>query len=480
MVHDRPFSATRGPLVGQVLSSRYRILAKLGEGAMASVYLAEHTGVGATIVLKVLLPALANDPEVVESFLREARIAAEIRDDNVIDIFYSGRSPEGYVFLAMEYIKGSTLFDVLSKGGPLPWARAQPLLVQIAGALAAAHKHGVVHRDVKPENVLVGTKDSPTGPVEYVKVVDFGIANARGDLGGTEGVCGTPEFMPPEQAQGLPPDPRDDVYGFGCLMYQTLTGDVPFRADGDIARLLLMHLRDPVQPPRQRRPDLEIPAAAQAIIMCALEKKREDRWQDLGEVRNMLQGIVVEPEPAAEPAALAARVASVPAPADGEPRGRVIMPKEHGPWRKRLPIVLGTVAVVGVCAFAFVRHALQHAAGRIEIVTEPADAEIFIDGQKMADQSPMFLDASPGAYTVVVRSPGYETLTRVLEMKPRAAERVPLTLTALVAPQAASARARSAPAAAGPDARRRHAAVPAVNGVTFIDFKKSAAEQNGH
>src|SRR5450432_686487 len=110
------------PLVGQVLSGRYRILANLGQGAMASVYLAEHTGVGATIVLKVLLPELASEPRVVESFLREARIAAEIHDDNVIDIFYSGRSPEGHVFLAMEYVKGATLFDVLERtGGPLPW-----------------------------------------------------------------------------------------------------------------------------------------------------------------------------------------------------------------------------------------------------------------------------------------------------------------------------------------------------------------------
>jgi len=261
------------PLVGQVLSGRYRILAKLGEGAMASVYLAEHTGVGATIVLKVLLPELASEPQVVESFLREARIAAEIRHDNVIDIFYSGRSPEGFVFLAMEYVKGATLYDVLEKEGPMPWERAKPLLGQIAGALAAAHAIGVVHRDVKPENVLVVRKEEPTGAVESVKVVDFGIANARGDIGGAEGVCGTPEFMPPEQAQGQPPDARDDVYAFGCLMYQVLTGDVPFRGE-DVPRVLLMHLRDPVQPPRQRRPDLAIPAGAQEIVMRALEKKR--------------------------------------------------------------------------------------------------------------------------------------------------------------------------------------------------------------
>ena len=475
--------------MGQVLSGRYRILAKLGEGAMAGVYLAEHTGVGATIVLKLLLPELAREPEVVDGFLREARIAADIHHDNVIDIFYSGRSPEGHVFLAMEYVNGATLFEVLEREGPLPWARAQPILVQIASALAAAHAQGVVHRDVKPENVLVGTRDSPAGVVEHVKVVDFGIANARGDIGGAAGVCGTPEFMPPEQAQEQPPDARDDIYAFGCLMYQVLTGDVPFRAD-DIPKVLLMHLRDPVQPPRQRRPDLHIPAGAQAVVMRALEKKRADRWQDMGEVARTLEAVIAEPEPAPEPGAAPgtapesaaltpARAAPEPGSAEA-PRARLVMPKEHGRARARLPLVVGALVVVVACAFALGRHALLHAPGRIEIVTEPAQAEIFIDGQKMADQSPVLLDASPGPYTVVVRSPGYETLTRVLEMKPRATERVPLTLTALTAPKAALAPRRAGSAEGGPSSLHHRAAGPAINGVTFIDFKKSAAEQNAH
>jgi tRNA A-37 threonylcarbamoyl transferase component Bud32 len=469
----------RDPLVGQVLSQRYRILAKLGEGAMAAVYLAEHTGVGATIVLKVLLPELASEPQAVDSFLREARIASEIHHDNVIDIFYSGRSPEGHVFLAMEYVDGATLFDVLEKDGPLPWARAKPILSQIAGALAAAHKHGVVHRDVKPENVLVGKADAtpqaPGGPVEVVKVVDFGIANTRGD--GDSGVCGTPAFMPPEQAQGLPPDARDDVYAFGCLMYQVLTGDVPFR-DADMAKVLLMHLRDPPVPPRQKRPDLEIPAAAQAIVMRALEKSRADRWQDMGEVQKMLEEVAVEePEPPAEalaPSRLAAAAAQEP----GKRPPRIIMPKEQGPVRSRLPVIVGATLVLAASAFAFFRYAALHAPGRIEIVTEPAEAEIYIDGQKMADRSPMFLDASPGSYTVLVRSAGYEPLTRVLEMKPRAAERVPMVLTALPGYKPPPPTPRARPGAAAEATPRRRAAPKAeVNGVTFIDFKKAAAEQ---
>jgi hypothetical protein len=463
------------PLVGQVLSQRYRIIKKLGEGAMGGVYLAEHTGVGATIVLKVLLPELANDQNVVDSFLREARIAAEIHDDNVIDIFYSGRGPDGQVFLAMEYVEGATLYDILEKEGPLPWARAKPLLAQIASALAAAHACGVIHRDVKPENVLVGHKDGPTGPVEHVKLSDFGIASAPGNIGGAEGVCGTPEFMPPEQAQGQPPDARDDIYAFGGLMYQVLTGDVPFRAD-NVARALLMHLRDPVMPPRQRRPDLEIPSRAQDVVMRALEKKREDRWQDMTEVQQAIDYIPAQAEPEvaiAMPSVLEPkRLSSV---ADEPARARIVMPKEHGKWRARLPLVLGGALVVGACAFALIRHAILHAPGRIEIATEPVDAEIFIDGQKMADRSPMFLDASPGSYSVIVRSPGFETLTQTLVMKPSDARHVVLALTPLPAPPAPPASHHAASPSAAP---RRHAAAPAVNGVTFIDFKKAAAAQN--
>jgi tRNA A-37 threonylcarbamoyl transferase component Bud32 len=468
-------------LVGQVLSGKYRILKKLGEGAMAGVYLAEHLGVGATIVLKVLLPDLAKEPEFVESFLREARIAAEIHHDNVIDIFYSGQSPEGFVYLAMEYVRGATLFDVLERDGPMPWARAKPLLIEIAGALAAAHRIGVIHRDVKPENVLVGRRGENAAEGvhahEYVKVVDFGIANARGDRGGEDRVGGTPEFMPPEQAQGLPPDPRDDVYAFGCLMYQVLTGDVPFRAD-DVPRVLLMHLREPVQPPRERCPELEIPTGAQEIVMRALEKKRDDRWQSMSEVQQRL--IDVEAAPAAE-AAPPKPAPTKALPAASSLRSRVVMPRERSRFATRAPLVLGALVLAGAVVFAVGRRAIQNAPGRIEIETEPLEAEIFIDGQKMADRSPMFLDASPGHYRLLVRSPGYAPVERVLEMKPRAQDVVALALVPLPQPKAAAPRPASRPrpsaaASAAPPAAKKPAG-PSVDGVTFIDFKKSAAAQ---
>ncbi len=450
---------------------------------MAAVYLAEHTGVGKTIVLKVLLPDLASQPAFVEGFLREAHIAAEIHDDNVIDIFYSGRSPEGYVFLAMEHVDGPTLFTLLCEQGPLPWERAKPILMQIAGALATAHAQGVVHRDVKPENVLVGRRKGPEGDVEYIKVVDFGIANAHGDASatGADSVAGTPEFMSPEQAQGRAPDPRDDVYAFGCLMYQVLTGDVPFR-DDDMARLLLMHLRDPAQPPRQRRPDLEIPGGAQDIVMRALAKARADRWQDMGEVCRQLAAVEAMPAPAEEPPASTAvalspslepRLRAPEAEAPKPARANLRLPKDEP--RSKAPLFIGAGVVLAAVAFAYLRYMLLHAPGRLEIVTAPPEAEIYVDGQKMTDRSPMFLDASPGPYNVVVRSPGYETLTTVLVITPRGNDRVPLNLTPLPhEPEAAPA--RHAAAAAEPR-RKKPAPPPPVNGITFIDFKKAAADQ---
>ena len=254
-------------------------------------------------------------------------------------------------------------------------------------------------------------------------------------------------------------------------MYQVLTGEVPFRA-GDIPRVLLRHRRAPAQPPRERRPDLAIPAGADEVVMRALEKKRADRWQDMAELQRKLAA--VEAPAALEPAAPPAPM-RLPSGTHAPLRARAAMPKARARWRSRLPLVMGAAIVLGGAAFGYARHALLQAPGRIEIETEPLEAEIYVDGQKMADRSPMFLDASPGSYTVLVRSPGYAPLQRVLEMKPRAQDVAPFVLTPLAQAKAApTPRPRSSGLAA-----RKKPAAHAVNGVTFIDFKKAADEQRG-
>src|SRR5450432_67738 len=414
--------ALTDPLVGKVLSHRYKILRKLGEGAMAAVYLAEHSGVGSNIVLKVLLPDLADNHNAVERFLQEAKIASEIHHDNVIDIFYSGRSPEGQVFLAMEYLQGSSLLGLLDEHGPMPWARAKPIFLQIAAALAAAHAQGVVHRDVKPENVLVVERDNPEdgqgGKIDFVKVVDFGIANVGGQLGG-QGVCGTPEYMPPEQARALPPDPRDDIYAFGCLMYHVLTGTVPFTA-ATIQQVLIMHMRQPVEPPRGRRPDLDIPTGAQAVVMRALAKRREDRYQSMKEIAEAIEGVRLVRRMTAPVRPLAALEPTRPE--------RVIFPATESPLRPRRSVVLFVLVVALFSFAAWLRSHPQDPPGRIEIFTSPEDAEIYVNGKKIGDRSPVILEAAAAAYTVVARREGYEGRSRTFTLPADTAARVTLTL----------------------------------------------------
>jgi tRNA A-37 threonylcarbamoyl transferase component Bud32 len=419
-------TAPGDPLVGQVLSQRYRILAKLGEGAMAAVYLAEHTVVGTNIVLKVLLPELADKPDLVDRFLQEAKIASEIHHDNIIDIFYSGSSPEGHVFLAMEYLPGATLYDLLEKGGPMRWGRAQPILRQIAEALEAAHAQGVIHRDIKPENVLVVEREKPTGgTVEFVKVVDFGIANVGGGVGG-QGVCGTPEYMAPEQARAQTPDARDDIYAFGCLMYQVMTGDVPFTAPS-IQKVLLMHMQQPVEPPRKRRPDLEIPVGAEAIMMRALEKTRDRRFQSMAEVVAAIAAVPIPrrmtPPPMATTQGLpGALAASAPG---ASPRVVFEMPEPRS--RRRMRLALGAVVVLLFGMAALLAHKGKPL-GHLEITVVPADAQIYVDGQKIADRSPLALDATAGRYRITAHREGCDDVTQMVDLTASTAVRVPLTL----------------------------------------------------
>jgi serine/threonine-protein kinase len=271
------------PLIGLVLSDRYRIVRKLGEGGMGAVYQAEHALIEKRLALKVLFPELTRRTDLVARFLQEAKAASRIGHENVVDISDFGQSPEGLVYVAMEYLDGHDLGYLLKAKGPQAWTRARPILMQIAKALRAAHEHGIIHRDLKPENVFLIQRE---GRPDFVKVLDFGIAksvNQDGDaprLTQAGMIFGTPEYMSPEHAQGQTPDHRVDVYALGCLMYHLLTGDVPFRAENFMG-ILTKHMLEPVVPPRQRNPKMAIPADVEAVCLRALEKDRDKRWQDM-------------------------------------------------------------------------------------------------------------------------------------------------------------------------------------------------------
>ncbi|HEY8927016.1 MAG TPA: serine/threonine-protein kinase [Polyangia bacterium] len=274
-------SGTDDPLLGRVLSERYRILRKLGEGGMGVVYLAEHVVIEKKIALKVLFPDLTRRADLVQRFIQEAKSASRIGHENVIDITDFGQSPEGYVFLAMEYLSGQDLGQVLKTSGPMGWPRAQPMLVQIGKALRAAHEGGIIHRDMKPENIFVIPRDDGR---EFIKVLDFGIAKVMGldedapRLTRTGMIFGTPEYMSPEQAQGQHVDHRVDIYAVGCIMYQILTGTVPFQAETFMG-ILSKHMMEAPEPPRRRNPSID--PAVEAIILKAMEKDPAKRYQSM-------------------------------------------------------------------------------------------------------------------------------------------------------------------------------------------------------
>jgi serine/threonine-protein kinase len=283
-VGDANLPPADDPLVGAVVSDRYRIVQKVGEGGMGAVYQAEHAVIGKRIALKVLFADLSRRPELVARFLQEAKSASRIGHENVIDISDFGQTPEGLVYIAMEFLEGQDLGRMLRSERTVSWSRAQPILMQIAKALRAAHSKGVIHRDMKPENIFLVQREARPN---FVKVLDFGIAkvvsadaNDGPRLTQAGMIFGTPEYMSPEQAQGQPADHRVDVYAVGCIMYHMLTGSVPFTADSFMG-ILTKHLLEPVVPPRKRRPDLQIPADVEAVCLRAMEKDRDKRWPDM-------------------------------------------------------------------------------------------------------------------------------------------------------------------------------------------------------
>jgi eukaryotic-like serine/threonine-protein kinase len=275
----------RDPLIAQLVADRYRVIRKLGEGGMGSVYLAEHVVIEKRIVLKVLAPELARRQDLVARFLQEARSASRIGHENVIDISDFGQSAEGLVYIAMEYLEGKDLGQVVRAEGALAWERVRDIVVQICRALREAHDKGIVHRDMKPENIFLIHRE---GRPEFVKILDFGIAKIMGlDPNGprltrTGMIFGTPEYMAPEQAEGKEADHRVDIYAVGCIIYHLMTGQTPFAAENFMAMLTKHMMEDPV-PPSVRRPDLAITPEMDALVGKALEKDRDKRYQSMAE-----------------------------------------------------------------------------------------------------------------------------------------------------------------------------------------------------
>jgi serine/threonine protein kinase len=271
-----------GPdLTTDTVLAGYRILGPIGRGGMGVVYRAEEPALGRLVALKVLAPALAAHEEFRQRFLREMRLAASIEHPNILPIYRAGED-QGLLYLAMRYVDAHDLREVLRRGGPLGVGRALWIAEQVAQALDAAHQCGLVHRDVKPANILL-TAPTANGR-EHAYLVDFGVARPiTGAASITSGgmILGTPSYAAPEQLTGGPVDARTDVYALGCVLYECLSGRPPFAADSDQA-LILAHLHATPPPVRSVRRDL--PAALDGALARALAKPSQQRYRSCGEL----------------------------------------------------------------------------------------------------------------------------------------------------------------------------------------------------
>jgi serine/threonine protein kinase/tetratricopeptide (TPR) repeat protein len=276
---------------GEIIAgTRYRIITRIGAGAMGAVYAAEHVDLEKRVALKTLLAASARDPKAVERFRQEARAASKIGNPFICDVTDFGQLPDGQVFFVMEYIEGPSLRRVLDVDKNLDPARVISILRQTCKALGAAHDKGIIHLDVKPDNIMLTTSGRRGG---MVKVVDFGIAGLISAESPPEGagpedrVVGTPDYLSPERIRGKGYDHRSDIYSLGAMAYEMLTGSCPFWNE-DLMTTITKHVTDQPQPLRQRAPELEIPVELEAVILQMLEKNPAERPQSMAVVEAML------------------------------------------------------------------------------------------------------------------------------------------------------------------------------------------------
>ena len=269
-----------------MVDGRYRILRKLGSGGMADVYMAEDQQLGRRLALKVLHRRFAEDEQFVERFRREASSAAGLSHPNVVSIFDRGEW-DGTYYISMELVEGRTLKDIVREKGPAPPEAAVDITLQILRAARYAHQRGIVHRDIKPHNVLIDNDGR-------VRVTDFGIARAgTSDITETGSVMGTAQYLSPEQAQGRPVDERADLYAIGIVLYELLTGQVPFDAEQPVTVALKQVSEIPV-PPANLVP--AIPPAIDAVVMRALEKEPDRRYQTADEFIAALEDARAAPQ----------------------------------------------------------------------------------------------------------------------------------------------------------------------------------------
>jgi serine/threonine-protein kinase len=294
------------PFINRTLPGGYVILDLVGIGGMGRVYRAEQRALGRTVAVKVIHPHLLGDESAAARFITEARAASRLNHPHSVAVIDFGKTDDGQLYLVMEFLRGRDLARVAYEDGPLPIRRILDVLRQALAAIAEAHHIGIVHRDLKPENIILEPLRSGG---DFVKVVDFGLAKMvegpRQPAITTPGIiCGTPDYMAPEQGRGAAIDARTDLYAMGVILFQLLTGRLPFEADTP-TQVVLMHLSIPAPDPRQVAPERNIPESLAAVVAKSLAKEPTDRWKMADEMALALQIAQVEIETLSRSASLA-------------------------------------------------------------------------------------------------------------------------------------------------------------------------------
>ncbi len=427
-------------LVGSIVAERYHIISKLGEGGMGQVYLAEHVKMGRKSALKVLHPSLMKDISAISRFNREAANASRISHPNVASIYDFGETPDGMVYLAMEYVEGQSLTAISAQlgGGTMPMARAAEIVRQAADALGAAHDMGIVHRDLKPDNIMVArTRDGG----DLVKVVDFGIAKAAGAGGDdqkvtrTGHVIGTPEYMSPEQLAGDTLDGRSDIYALGLVAFNLLTGTLPFPSDSQ-QEAMIMRLTEKPLTLAAARPDIVWPADLQSVMDKALERDASARYKTAPELGRELARAIGR-MPSGVTGRFATPIATAPAP---------VPPTRIAPATKRkAPMLIGVGAIVviaggGLLAMKMSGAKAQPAADTTSPTTQAAGAPA--PDSTVTQQLTVLIDSA----NVAARGP--QVLATVDALAPRAKSSEELFLVARLRSTVAAASGDTAKACA--------------------------------
>jgi eukaryotic-like serine/threonine-protein kinase len=340
------------PFIGRdILNGQFQILQKIGSGGMGSVYKALQPAMNRMVAVKILHPKLANRKDLVSRFRREARAMSHLTHPNTVKVYLYGELEDGSLYIVMEYLEGKNLNQTVRSGGPMPIERGLPILIQACNALEEAHRAGIVHRDLKPENIFITQQG---GMSDYAKVLDFGLAKVTeremrpGSVILTqEGmVFGTPEFMSPEQAQGKTLTAASDIYSLAIILYEVLTGKLPFEAKNPM-EFIQLHVTQKPKPINERVPGKTFPPLLWTVIEKALAKKPEERFGSAAEFAHALQAVL-------------AGATSIPPFADGQQRAM-------DPSNQAIPTPLAQPAVVAPKAMTAIPRSTplpQQASGR--------------------------------------------------------------------------------------------------------------------